>query len=72
MRNTSRTIKLSFLAIVLGIVCIVFENYYYQYVDADGVLHESLFLPIGAMLILLGSAGFVFALARMFSRQLKK
>lgn len=63
---------LATLAFVLGIACIVFENYYYQYIDADGVLHESLFLPIGVVMILLGTIGYVFVIARIFSHYLKK
>ncbi len=40
--------------IVTGVAFIVLENTYYQYVDENGVLRESLFLPLGALCFGLG------------------
>ncbi|MCB1756871.1 MAG: DUF3955 domain-containing protein [Gammaproteobacteria bacterium] len=37
-----------------GAVFIVLENTYYQYLDENGVLHESLFLPLGALSVVFG------------------
>ena len=56
------------VVIVAGIACLLLEHYYYQYIDESGVLHESLFMPIGVMLILLGSAAVIFSLAKMSAR----
>jgi hypothetical protein len=59
--------KFLILCLVLlgtGIICLVFENHFYQYVDEDGYLRESLFLPIGAFSFLLGGIGLVVMLAR--------
>lgn len=49
--------KYSFLSvalIVLGMLMLIAENNFYQYVDSEGVLHESLFLPLGIISIALG------------------
>lgn len=45
--------------LVLGIVFLILENTFYQYVDSKGFLHESLFLPIGTLCICLGAIGLV-------------
>ena len=63
--------KISLTIVFIGIACILFENYYYQYVGNEGLLHESLFLPIGSILIILGMIGVIFSLAVMFARKLK-
>ncbi len=54
----------SVLLLVVGAACILFENYFYQYVDEQGVLHESLFMPLGTILLLLASIGLTFVLAK--------
>ena len=33
--------------LVLGVVSICLENIFYQYIDEEGVLHESFFMPLG-------------------------
>jgi hypothetical protein len=38
----------------LGVISIIAENTFYQYLDSEGVLHESFFLPLGAISIALG------------------
>lgn len=63
---------ISLVVIALGAMCIIFENIFYQYVDEDGVLHESLFLPVGVILALLGMAGIVFSLSVLFAKSIKK
>ncbi|MDW3095620.1 MAG: DUF3955 domain-containing protein [Gammaproteobacteria bacterium] len=55
-----RILVLSTLILVMGLTCIFLENYFYQYVDEQGVLHESLFMPLGSILILLAGIGLVF------------
>lgn len=62
--------KLSILGIVfitLGIISGFIQNTYYGYIDADGVVHDSLFLPLAfvfagiGLLILLIKAAILFA-----------
>ena len=40
--------------LIIGIASITIQNTFYGYVDAEGVLHDSLFLPLGAFAIILG------------------
>ncbi|EED36160.1 conserved hypothetical protein [Luminiphilus syltensis NOR5-1B] len=53
------------LAVLLtGGVFVWLESTFYQYLDEDGVLNETMFLPLGALLILIGTVLVVFAAAR--------
>jgi nitrate reductase gamma subunit len=54
----------SLVLLVAGAACILLENTLYQYVGSDGVLHESLFLPLGVISVLLAGIGLVFVLAK--------
>ena len=44
----------SILLLALGAVSIFLENIFYQYIDENGILHESLFMPLGFLSIFLG------------------
>jgi hypothetical protein len=51
------TINFFLISLILlgaGVISIIAENTFHQYLDSDGVLHESLFLPLGAICIALG------------------
>lgn len=52
-------IKISLLLITIGILFISLENIFYQYIDENGFLHESLFMPIGIILLLIGTNSLV-------------
>ena len=67
-----KVLIVSFLLLTIGLACIVLENNFYQYIDEEGVLHESLFLPLGAVLILLAGVGFVFCLAKILMQKSKR
>jgi len=41
--------------LLTGVVFLFLENTFYQYLDEDGVLHESLFLPLGVFALIIGS-----------------
>lgn len=49
--------RCSLFFIFLGLVCVFLENFFYQYVDKNGVLHESWFMPLGAFSLLFGAGG---------------
>ncbi len=61
----SKTLTVSVLLLFMGIVFIALENYFYQYVDDNGVLHESLFMPLGALCVMLGIVGLTYSLLKM-------
>ena len=52
----------SLLFLCLGFVFGALENHYYQYVDEQGYLHESLFLPLSVFSLLLGATGLLFVM----------
>lgn len=51
-KNIALYVGLIFIS--LGVLFIFAENTFYQYVDENGILHESLFLPLGVFSVLLG------------------
>jgi hypothetical protein len=67
-----RVLVASLMLLAIGVACIVLENSFYQYIYNDGLLHESLFLPLGVICILLAGIGLVFALAKMLMRKRKR
>ncbi|MBL4864190.1 MAG: DUF3955 domain-containing protein [Rhodobiaceae bacterium] len=58
--SKTKSFKLSLAFLLLGALFLFLENTFYQYLDSDGVLHESLFLPLGAISIVLGGLGLIF------------
>jgi hypothetical protein len=54
MKNKLLLSGLLFALIGVAFVCL--ESTFYQYVDEDGLLHESLFMPLG---FIFASIGFV-------------
>ncbi|TMO97400.1 hypothetical protein CWC14_08315 [Pseudoalteromonas sp. S3260] len=61
--NKTATLSVSFLLLGTGFMLI--ENSVYQYVDNNGVLHESLFLPLSILCFALG----LFFVASLLARQ---
>ena len=55
-----KTFKVSLIFILLGALFICLENLFYQYLDSGRVLHESLFLPLGAISLAFGGLGLIF------------
>ncbi|MCW7551119.1 DUF3955 domain-containing protein [Endozoicomonas gorgoniicola] len=54
------------LFITAGACCLWLEKRFYQYVDQDGWLHESLFMPLGVFSLLLGFAAlFLFSVLKI-------
>lgn len=51
---TNKTLMLGFCLLLTGAIFMLVENSYYQYVDNNGVLHESLFLPLSMLCFALG------------------
>ena len=60
----------SLLLLFLGIAFILLENIFYQYIDEDGILHESFFMPLGFLSIILGLTFLlVIAIRKLMSRK---
>ena len=58
--------KASLLLLLLGVALLILENLYYGYVDANGVVRESVSLPFGLACLFLGTAGLLLTLIRFF------
>jgi len=55
MKIRHKTLLLGFFFLLIGVIFLYLENTLYQYVDKEGVLHESLFLPLGVFALIIGS-----------------
>ena len=53
----SKIFLASLFLLVLGVTFLFLENTFYQYLDEDGVLHESFFLPLGCLSLIVGGLG---------------
>ena len=49
-----RSLFTGLFLILIGAIFIFLENTYYQYLDENGVLHESIFMPLGALALISG------------------
>jgi len=57
--------------LAIGIVFIVLENVFYGDVNADGVLQEGLFMPLGALVTIIGLLLLVVCVIKYFYQRLK-
>lgn len=69
-KNTIVTLGLFF--IFIGIVFLTVENTFYQYLDENLVLHESLFLPLGVLTIIIGTLLLVYSVLKKTFKSLNK
>lgn len=58
-------LKISIGLLIIGVMFIALENHFYQFVDENGVLHESMFMPLGALCVMLGIIGLTFSFLKM-------
>ena len=61
----------SILIFIIGIIFLILENTFYQYLDENNVLQESLFLPFGIIFLFIGLLGFIFFIARYLFFKIK-
>jgi len=64
-------IKLGILLCAVGVVSLFIQHTWYGYVDAAGVLHDSIFLPIGALTLIAAAITFIAAAIRRLLRSKK-
>ncbi|QQX78970.1 DUF3955 domain-containing protein [Shewanella sp. KX20019] len=53
--SVNKTWIISLVLLGLGAACLSAENAFYQYVDDNGVLHESMFMPLGMLSLVAGT-----------------
>ena len=63
---------MSLFFLFLGIASLTMENIYYGYIDRNGVLQESFFLPLGTVSLLLGVAGLIGSILWIYLKRIKK
>ncbi|GJL83728.1 MAG: hypothetical protein DHS20C01_33620 [marine bacterium B5-7] len=56
--------RVSIILLMIGVISIILENVFYQYVDDNGVLHESFFMPLGVIALLSGGIGLLIVLVK--------
>jgi hypothetical protein len=61
----------SLFFLFIGIVSLTMENIYYGYIDHNGVLQESFFLPLGTVSLLLGVAGLIVSILWIYLKRIK-
>ena len=52
--STNKTFLTSLFLLGLGMLSLIAESTFYQFLDNDGFLHESMFLPLGMISIAVG------------------
>ena len=68
----SKIVWLSFILFAMGIAFGYIENTFYQYIDENGVLIESSFLPLSFLCIFLGGMGLLFIAVKTIWLAIKK
>jgi hypothetical protein len=54
----------SLFFLISGTAFLALERIFYQYIDKNGVLHESWFMPLGVLGLLFGCIGLVFVVLK--------
>ena len=50
----NKTLLIPLILLGLGMLSLIAESTFYQFLDNEGVLHESMFLPLGMISIVVG------------------
>ena len=43
-----------YIFLIIGVTSLFIQKMFYGYLDADGVLHDSIFLPLGVFSLIIG------------------
>lgn len=54
-KQSQKHLTIATVLVTVGVISLIMENYHYQYLDEQGVLHESLFLPLGMCSLITGA-----------------
>ena len=60
------------LLLLIGAIFLLLENKFYQYIDEKGLLHESLFLPLGILALTSGGILLFFFTAKKIINSARK
>ena len=56
---------------ITGFIFLILESTFYQYIDENNVLQESLFLPLGFIFLFIGLLGFIFLMLKYLFLKIK-
>ena len=45
--------KIAFALLTTGLIFLLIQNVFFGYIDTEGIIHDSIFLPLGSISILL-------------------
>ena len=62
----------SLFFMILGILSLFMENIFYGYIDQNGVLQESFFLPMSSFSFSLGLVAMIFSIIRLYLKRFNK
>lgn len=68
----SKIFWLSFILLAMGLAFGYIENTFYQYIDENGVIIESWFMPLSFLCIFLGGMGLLFITVKTIWLAIKK
>ncbi len=65
----SKLAIVGFVFVALGFVSGFIQQKYYGYMDAEGVIHDSLFLPLAFILAMIGSLLLLISMVRFLTKK---
>lgn len=69
----NKLVKFGGLFFIVGFVFLILENIFYNSIDENGVVQDSLFLPLGVLFVLFGFSLIIcWAVVRSFTSSIKK
>ncbi len=70
MKKFSKTFWVAIACFIMGVACAVAESVFYDTLDENGVLQESLFLPLSFLFVFIGMMTMGFVGGRQLFRKL--
>ncbi len=61
-----------FVFIALGLISGFIQHNYYGYIDAEGVIHDSIFLPLAFILMMIGGLLLLICIVRFVIHKFRK
>jgi uncharacterized membrane protein len=68
----SKLALIGIVLIALGMISGFIQHNYYGYIDAEGVIHDSIFLPLAFFLTMIGSLLLLICMVRFVIHKFRK
>ncbi len=66
----SKFLIYSLVIFFIGFIFLILENSFYQFIDENGILHESYFMPLGFLFLFVGILGIIFYILKSLLKQM--